>query len=96
MTDDFITKLEEIWRLLEEAYDHYFSHDSYCKSGEGTVELSYPNYFEMKDGKREPEVTIWSYVLGPSRSHDFKNIDDALAEVRCWHKQEMEHDPTKD
>ena len=96
MSEETMKKLEEIWRLLEEAYDHYFSYDSYCKSGEGTVELSFPNYFEMKDGKREPSVTVWSYVLGPSRSHDFDNIDDALKEVRKWHKKEMEHDPTKD
>jgi hypothetical protein len=96
VSDDIANKLEEIWKLLEEAYDHYFSYEGHCKSGEGTVELSYPSYFEMKDGKREPSVTIRSYVLGPDRSHDFDNIDDALTEVRKWHKQEMSYKPMQE
>jgi len=86
-------RLVEIQRLLTEAYDHYFQHsDGYCKSSEGAVSLHYPNYFDQRDGVTEPQVSIYSYVLGPSRNHDFPNLDAALRTVRQWHRaQTVDH-----
>ncbi len=92
----FNEKLEEIWRLLEEAYDHYFTYESHCKSQDGVVSIHYPNYFEMKKGNCEPSISIYSYCLGPSREHYFKDIDEALKTVREWHKNEMEYVPDMD
>ena len=89
----FDDKLKEIWRLLAEAYDHYFSYDSYCKSSEGAVSVNYPTYFDMRDGKTEPTISVYSYVLGPNRNHYFDNIDEALETVREWHKEEMAYIP---
>lgn len=82
--------IAEIHRLLKEAYDHYFAHsDGYCKSGEGSVWVEWPTYFAMREGATEPTVGVYSYVLGPSRVHEFRNIDDALEAVREWHAAEM-------
>jgi hypothetical protein len=92
----FQAKLQEIWRLLAEAYEHYFSYESHCKSDEGAVSVNYPTFFEMRDGKTEPTVSIYSYCLGPNRNHYFSNIDEALTEVRKWHKKEMEYVPTEE
>lgn len=87
-------RLSEIVRLLDEAYDHYFAHgEGHHKGSEGYVEVRYPNYFERKDGAVYPEaigVGVYSYVLGPSRMHHFTDFGEALAEVRRWHKAQVE------
>lgn len=86
-------KLAEIIRLLDEAYEHYFRlSDGHCKSSEGYVSVSFHNYFDRKhDGKTGAGgVEVYSYVLGPNRTHYFDSLDDALGAVRQWHKAEME------
>jgi hypothetical protein len=91
---DLDDDLQEIRRLLAEAYEHYFANgDGHCKSSEGAISLHWPPYF-WREGEADsgPAVEIYSYVLGPSRSHYFKNSRAALAEVRKWHKAEMEFD----
>lgn len=93
LTDLEVADLEEIIRLLKEAYDHYFEHsDGYCKSSEGNVAVDFGNYFERRGGQRERAVTVYSYVLGPSRSHYFDSTREALKSVRMWHKEEMATD----
>lgn len=87
--NELMIKLNEIHRLLIEAYDHYFERDSHGKMGEGVVTLNFPNYWEMKSGKFEPSVQIYSYALGEYRTHYFKTIDDALNCVIGWHQKEM-------
>lgn len=83
--------VEEIHRLLKEAYDHYFAlSDGYCKSAEGTVWVEWPTYFAMRGGETTPTIGVYSYVLGPSRRHEFDSIDEALTEVRKWHAIEMQ------
>lgn len=89
-------KLLEIHRLLDEAYRNYFEKsDGYCKSSEGHVEVSYGNYWDRMD-EAEPlkigRVSVYSYVFGPHRQHDFGSLDEALAAVRKWHGAEMAHD----
>lgn len=100
----FDDKLLEIHRLLDEAYQHYFENsDGYCKSSEGhlSVAFDYGNYWDRRSRVEEdktplPEpaisVAIYSYVLGPSRLHEFDSVDDALEAVKQWHESEMEHD----
>ena len=86
-------KLKEIMRLLDEAYDHYFEHESHCKSAEGRVSVHFGTYFDRNEGAPWNQVEcveIYSYVLGPSRTHYFDSLDEALEEVREWHKREME------
>jgi len=90
-----LEKLREIVRLMDEAYDHYFAtSDGHCKTSEGYVGLGFNNYFERKAGEplRVAQVEIYSYVLGPSRSHYFGSVDEALATVREWHRNEMSAD----
>lgn len=88
----FDEKFKEILRLLTEAYMHYFEHsDGYCKSSEGAISLHWPSYF-WNEARSEPSVEIYSYVLGPSRTHYFKDVDEALATVRQWHHNEMHFD----
>jgi hypothetical protein len=91
--------LIEMQRLLDEAYDHYFSRGgSHCKSQEGYIALHFNNYHDRKGGTyfhKEPEpfriarVDVYSYVLGPVRMHVFTSVQEALDEVRKWHDEEM-------
>lgn len=99
MTPKQLEQLSEIHRLLVEAYDDYFKRsDGYCKSSEGFVEVRYPNYFDRAlypDGAARG-IGIYSYALGPHRMHDFDNFDEALAEVRKWHAEQLASDDTSD
>ncbi len=69
-----------------------------CKSYEGTFELlfSYPNYFDEEDAGHvidNPDfavITLYCYVLGPSRRYDWKGetiseaVDKARKEIESW------------
>jgi hypothetical protein len=92
LTTKDIDKLTEIQNLLDEGLDHYLQYESHCKSSEGYVSVSFSNSWERRDGKNPIGVEVYSYALGPSRSHYFESIDEALEEVRKWHKAEMEYD----
>lgn len=82
----------EMQRLMKEAYDHYFQYgDGHCKSAEGQILLIYPTY-HVGFSDTPCEVHVYSYVLGPHRTHSFNSLDEALETVREWHKQEMEND----
>jgi len=86
-------KLKEIRRLLKEAYDHYFKHgDGHCKSAEGQISIHFGNYWTDGDDLVIRSVEIYSYVFGPSRSHFFDTIDEALETVKKWHHNEMNFD----
>lgn len=91
-----IEKLAEIIRLLDEAYDDYFARsDGYCKSSEGHVSIDFGTYFDRAEGKPPllvGGVDVYSYVLGPSRGHYFKTLDEALEAVREWHADELAMD----
>lgn len=93
MTPRQIEIVKEIRTLLKEAYDHYFEHsDGYCKSSEGVITICYPTYWNYGDELEANWIEIYSYVLGPSRNHDFKDFEEALKAVKKWHKTEMETD----
>ncbi len=88
-------KLKQIRQLLKEAYDHYFefSEDGHCKSSEGHISIDFGNYWEDKNCELKiTGVNIYSYVLGPSRSHYFKDLDTALDTVVQWHSEQMKTD----
>jgi hypothetical protein len=40
--------------------------------------------------------SIYSYVLGPNRNHDFDSLDEALVAVKEWHAEEMKRDYADD
>ena len=81
----------EIRQLLKEAYDHAVACDCYAgKSSEAAVAVGWPNYWDDKYDSTEPTwVEIYSYTLGPSRTHRFGSMAEALTEVRRWHRDEM-------
>ncbi len=96
MTPYQLEILAEIRRLLNEAYDDYFKRgDGYCKSSEGYIEVRYPTYFDRH--KYEPNtassIGIYSYVLGPSRMHDFDTFDEAVMAVKQWHDEQLAAEP---
>lgn len=96
LTDKEHADVSEIVALLDEAYKHYFDNsDGHCKASEGWVGISfdYGTYFERKPSM---SVEVYSYVLGPSRSHHFSTIAEALSAVRQWHKAEMAYDHAAD
>jgi hypothetical protein len=86
-------KLLEIIRLHDEAYEHAMQFDGHHKSSEGWVSVGFGTVFDRYDGLRAGEINhveIYSYVLGPSRIHHFDSLDEALATMRDWHREEME------
>lgn len=91
-----IDKLAEIQQLLDEGLEHYLTYESHCKSSEGYVSVDLGTSWERREGKNPIRVEVYSYVLGPSRLHDFESIDEALTEVRKWHKAEMDFVPDDD
>lgn len=92
----FEAKLNYIRKLLAEAYEHYFSYEGHCKSSEGAISINYPPFFWREDGAaEEPSISIYSYCLGPHRDHYFRTIDEAVEEVRKWHRDEMSYDPNE-
>jgi hypothetical protein len=92
----FDAKVAEIQRLLAEAYRHYFEHSNgYAKSGEGALSIHLPSYFWEANVENTPCVEIFSYVFGSGRHHSFTDIDEALAQVRTWHAEEMVYDHIK-
>lgn len=105
LTAEELAGLNEIAALLDEAYRHYFATtDGYCKSAEGAFSVSFGTYFDRNADRRERGVEVYSYALGPSRTHYFDSISEALVTVRDWHAEEMsrfcgegcegpEHDP---
>lgn len=93
MTPRQLEIVKEIKALLKEAYDHYFKYsDGYCKSSEGCITICYPTYWNYNDDNAANYIEIYSYVLGPSRSHDFEDFEDALKAVKKWHEAEMSND----
>lgn len=63
--------------------------DGYCKSSEGYigVTLNYPNWFEAKDYENdEPSisVSVYSYLFGPNRMHDYGSLKEAWEAVKEW------------
>lgn len=88
-----LSDVREMQRLLVEAYAHYFAGgDGHCKSSEGVITLEFPTYFDLREGKTEPQCYVYSYVLGPSRQHHFRSTTAALEAVREWHGIEMAFD----
>ena len=90
--------LKEITRLLDEGLKHYLTYEGHCKSAEGHVEVSFSlgNSWERFEEPVKPHisnVSVYSYALGPHRSHDFETIEEALEAVREWHEAEMSFDP---
>ena len=99
ITDQEYADLREIQRLLDEAYDNYFAKgDGHCKSMEGSISIEFNNYFDRHGGDpfNVRSVGVYSYVLGPSRSHYFDSTAEALAAVRKWHADEMARDYDED
>lgn len=95
MTPDEHRKLQEISRLLKEAYDHYFEYEGHCKSAEGQLEISYGNFWERENpyDLSIKSVYIYSYVFcREGRSESWDTVDEALEEVRRWHADEMAYD----
>lgn len=91
MKQSDVDKIIKIRKLLKEAYDHYFKYsDGHCKTGEGHISLEFGDYWSDKECEcKITGVSIYSYVLGPSRSHYFKDLDEALGTVVQWHGEEM-------
>ncbi|MFI0211983.1 hypothetical protein ACH4OV_25345 [Streptomyces diastaticus] len=95
ITDIERAEMAEIVRLLREAYDHYFTYEGHCKSAEGAISLNFTNVHDWRGGEpfRIESVEVYSYVLGPNRSHHFASTAKALEAVRGWHAKEMAYDP---
>jgi hypothetical protein len=99
ISEQDIANLYEIQRLLDEGLAHYLTYESHCKSSEGyvSIEVSFGTSWDRRDAggpvKPRYNVNVYSYALGPHRSHDFDYPEDALEAVKEWHAAEMAFDP---
>lgn len=85
-----IAKLEEIRYLHDTALARSLKRDGHSKSSEGSLTIELGTYWARADGDNpKPGVSLYSYVLGPSRMHHFGTIDRALETVRGWYATEM-------
>jgi hypothetical protein len=100
ISEQDIANLTEIQRLLDEGLKHYLTYESHCKSSEGyvSIEISFGTSWERFEGPVKPTYTVnvYSYALGPHRSHQFDYPEDALEAVREWHAAEMAFVPDED
>ena len=101
LTDKDMETLHEITRLLDEGLQHYLTYESHCKSSEGHVSVTISfgnswNRFEEPVAPHIENVSVYSYALGPHRSHDFEYPEDALDAVKEWHAAEMAFDPEEE
>jgi hypothetical protein len=83
----------EIMRLHDEAFRAAVEIEGCHKSSEGQITLHLTNTFERQDGEGPltvKAVEVYAYVVGPSRSHHFESLDEALTTVRKWHAETME------
>jgi hypothetical protein len=79
-------------RLLDEAFEHYQQcPNAAWKSSENHISISLGNYWQRNLDHAAPTVSVYSYALGPGRTHDFDTIEEALDAVRRWHAEEMAH-----
>lgn len=96
LTDQELNDLAEIDRLLHEANEHSLAGDGHCKSSDGSISVDFGTHWNrLPDEPRNPvAVDIYSYLLGPHRSHRFDNTAQALEVVRQWHRRELAYDYT--
>lgn len=104
LTDEEKKDIQEIHRLLKEAYDYYFTTaiHPHTKSAEGTITVDLGNYWERNEAEEKEtaswvkQVTVYSYLFAPHRSHYFKTTTEALDAVREWHREAMATDWSKE
>jgi hypothetical protein len=87
-----IDNLQEISKLLDEAYENYFSKspDGSAKGSDGSLTVSFGTYFDRKHtGIKVTNIRIYSYIFCKERSIDFSTTEEALIEIKKWHAKEM-------
>lgn len=87
ITPEELEQLAEIDRLLDEANAHMYKIGMYGKSSEGHLEVSFGTHQDRDPDEERytPQVSIYAYMLGPHRRHDFDSPQQALDVVRVWH-----------
>jgi hypothetical protein len=90
MTPEQILRISEIRSRVIRATYEAFREDGYHKSSEGACEvaLCLPNMFEA-DQRPSWTVSVYSYVLGPNRNHNWMGatLDEALVQAELAVKE---------
>lgn len=86
-TAEFQSKFATLQQLLAKAYEHNLARDGHCKSFEGAISLHFPEYYWSFNSDKRIGVEIFTYCFGSTCRFD--NVDDALDQVREWHRGEM-------
>ena len=77
--------------------------DGHHKSSEGYISISadYPNWFEADSNKEKyltstPEyrISVYSYLFGSNRMHDFYSLKEAWEEIKTWHYEPSSYEET--
>lgn len=94
-------RFNRLRKIVAEEITRQLAIDCFCKSYEGTWELtvSYPNYFEDETATEKPDfykITLHCYVIGPGRHYGWcgKSWDECLnkceLDIDRWCKAEEE------
>jgi hypothetical protein len=83
-----MNEIQELREYLLKKYQEWYENpneDHHSKRSEGCVTIDFPGFFT-----HGYTVSVYSYVFGPSRQHDFTGetlqeaIDKAFKEVKGW------------
>lgn len=100
---ELFIKIREHLANLHEKWTNDKNKDGHCKSSEGYVSITanYPNWFEAESEKEKYlsskptySISVYSYLFGPSRMHDFSSFEEAWEEVKNWDYKEEFYEET--
>lgn len=88
-------ELERFYALRQYVFDNIkqaLEEDSHCKSYEGSMQLSFPNYFEKDDENSFMRCGVFlnCYVFGPMRHYEWygrtftEALDKAEQDINSW------------
>lgn len=92
ISDEDQAKLSEIIYLHDTALERALRRDGHSKSSEGGISIDIGSYWDRQrdaDQEQRVAVSIYAYVIGDHRQHNFGTIDRALETVRYWYAREM-------
>ena len=88
---------------LHDKWQNDKNKDCHCKSSEGSISVTahYPNWFEAGYTKEtylkaKPQywISVYSYLFGPSRLHEFSSLEEAWRDIKEWSYEPGEYEET--
>lgn len=89
---EILAKIKSHLAELHHEWQNDPNSDGYHKSSEGfiSVQFNYPNWFECENkeeyinSKPTISISVFSYLFGPYRMHDFDSLEEAWEAIKKW------------